>query len=87
MQSSSMFILNDVQIMTSFSSRNSLSANFIICEINELFVESENNVFDIVSNVLSSVNSKSTQVFYDKKFAINKRSHIENMTQQNQRKY
>ena len=87
MQSSSMFFSSDVQIMTLFSFRDSFSANFIICEINEFFVRSKDNVFDIVSDVLSSVNSKSVQVFYDEKSAINKRSHIENTTQQNQKKY
>ena len=87
MQSSFMFFSSDVQIMTSFSFRDNFSANFIICEINELFVESRDNVFDIVSSVLSSTNSKSIQVFYDEKSAINKRSHIENTTQQNQKEY
>ena len=73
--------------MTSFSFRDNFSANFIICEINELFVESKDNVSEIVSSVLSSANSKLVQIFYDERFAINKCSYIENTTQQNQKKY
>ena len=53
-QSSFVSFFNDIQIMISASSKDSLSANFIICEIYELFMKRFN------VNYLSSINSKST---------------------------
>ena len=64
----------DIQIMIPSSSRDSLSANFIVCEIDELSMKNRSINFD----AFSSANSKSAQIFYDEEFASNKRSHMNN---------
>ena len=68
----------DIQIMIPSSSRDSLSANFIVCEIDELSMKNRSINFD----AFSSANSKSAQIFYDEEFASNKRSHMNNQAQQ-----
>ena len=68
----------DIQIMTFSSSRDSSSANFIVCEIDELSMKNKS----ISSDDFSSADSKSAQIFYDEEFASNKRPHINNQAQQ-----
>ena len=68
----------DIQIMTFSSSRDSSSANFIVCEIDELSMKNKS----ISSDDFSSADSKSAQIFYDEEFASNKRSHMNSQAQQ-----
>ena len=63
--------------MTS-SSRDSLSANFIVCEISELSMKNRS----ISSDAFSPADSKSAQVFYGEGSASNKRPHMNNQAQQ-----
>ena len=71
-QSSSISSFEDMQIMTLFSFRNNSNVNFIICEIDDLFMRQKNVSFDLF------VDSKSAQAFYDEKSTLNKRSHVKN---------
>ena len=70
----------DIQIMisSSSSSRDSPSANSIVCEIDELSMKNKS----ISSSAFSSADSKSAQIFYDEEFASNKRSHMNSQAQQ-----
>ena len=76
-QNSSISSSEDMQIMTLFSFRSSSSVNSIVCEVDDLFMRQKNVNSDL------SVDSKSTQAFYDEKSALNKRSHVKNQMLQN----
>lgn len=70
--------------MTSFFLWDNFSSNFIVYEIDKLFIENKS----INLNGFLSVNSKSAQVFYDEEFSSNKRFDIKNsINQQNLDEY